>query len=242
MGCPQEHTLAAGKSTESVLRESQTEESMVEFFLDDDKIDAAFAGDRTVEEALRYVQSDLCPPGRMVVGLRCDGLDVHGDAMAATLGKPASSFQRLDVFTDTKGALVAEAMIQAAASLRQTETECGHVAELLIEGKTTQGIEALAFCVGAWQQIHEAVSKSIQMLGLDPEKTTINGQALLEAIAKPKEALLQVTNALQSQDHVLLADVLQYEFGDVTEQWYAIITDLRERAQELPSGRMKDEG
>lgn len=205
----------------------------MELFVDDNKVDAAFACEGTVEEALRHIQSDLCPPGKMVIGLRCDGEDVRSDAMAATLCKPACAFERLDVFTDTKGMLVVEAMTQAAASLDQTEAGCRRVAELLTEGKTAEGIETLGECVGAWQQIHEAVSKSIQMLELDVENTTVNDQRLVDMISRPKEALLQIKEALQSKDHVLLADVLQYELNDVTGQWHEIIAELRERAEDL---------
>jgi len=205
----------------------------VEVFVDDNKVDAAFASEGTVEDALRRVQSDLCPPGRMVIRLSCNGEDIRSDAMAATLRKPASSFERLDVFTDVKGALVAEAMIQAATSLEQTEAECGRVAELLTEGKIAEGVDTLGECIGAWQQIHEAVAKSIQMLELDVEKTTFNDERLIEMISRPKEALLQIKDALRSQDHVLLADVLQYELNDVTGQWHAIIAELRKRAEDL---------
>ena len=205
----------------------------MEVFVDDKKVDAAFAREGTVEDALRHVQSDLCPPGRMVIGLRCDGEDIRSDAMATTLCKQARSFERLDVFTDTKGVLVAEAMAQAATSLEQTEAGCERVAELLTEGKIAEGIDTLGECIGAWQQIHEAVSKSIQMLELDVEKATVNDQRLIDMISKPKEALLQIKDALQSQDNVLLADVLQYELDDVTGQWHAIIAELRERAEDL---------
>jgi hypothetical protein len=203
----------------------------VEVFVDHNQLeDVAFARGGTVEDAVRHIQTDLCAPGRMVIRLRCDGVDVNGDTMVATLGQPATAVDRLEVFTDTKGALVADAMVQAAHSLGQTEEECGRVAELLTEGKTTEGIEALSQCVSAWQQIHDAVAKSIQMLEMDLAETTVNDQKLIDVLSRPKDVLLQIRDALQAQDHVLLADILQYELSDVTEQWHMIIAKLREDA------------
>ena len=99
-------------------------------------------------------------------------------------------------------------------------------------------MEALGQCMAVWQQIHDAVSKSIQMLQVDPEQMGINAERLIDVIAKPKEVLLQVKEALESQDHVLLADTLKYEFGDVAQQWHAVIGRIRQEAEDLaaPAG------
>ena len=76
-----------------------------------------------------------------------------------------------------------------------------------------------------------------------PDTTTqqlrIRDEPLVNIIGMPKDTLLQVKGALEAEDHVLLADILQYEFTDVTERWHALISMLRheaeERLQETPS-------
>ncbi len=209
----------------------------MEVFVDDNRVESALVGGGTVEEALRHVQSSLCDSGHMVIGLRCDGQDVTGDTMAATLREPASSFERLEVFTGTKKALVSDAMEQTSASLIETEAACQRVAGLLTEGKTVEAAETLSECLHIWQQVHEAVGKSIELLQLDPEQTAIDDQPLLELIGKPTEVLLRVKNALQARDHVLLADILQYEFPEVTSRWHAVVTKLREEAEDLDASR-----
>ena len=52
-----------------------------------------------------------------------------------------------------------------------------------------------------------------------------------DVIGKPKEVLLHIRNALLAEDHVLLADVLRYEFDDVTNSWYALIARIRQEAE-----------
>ena len=71
------------------------------------------------------------------------------------------------------------------------------------------------------------------MLGIDPENIMIQNESFETVISKPKEILLQIKKALQSQDHVLLADILQYEFKEVTDQWHLIIARIRQEAEEL---------
>jgi hypothetical protein len=52
-------------------------------------------------------------------------------------------------------------------------------------------------------------------------------------IGKPKNVLLQIKSALQARDHVLLADILQYEFSEVTKSWHDLIAGLRREAENL---------
>jgi hypothetical protein len=107
---------------------------------------------------------------------------------------------------------------------------------MLTEGKTSEAIEMLGDCLRIWQQIHDAVAKSIQMLDLDLTEVTIKDEPMLDVITQPKETLVQIKQALQAQDYVLLADVLQYEFGNVTDRWYLLIARLRQEAEDR-SGR-----
>jgi hypothetical protein len=152
--------------------------------------------------------------------------------MAEALQKPAPSFDRLDVFTSTRDGLVTDAMKQASASLEATEDVYDQVAELLIQGQISEAVRSLGECLKVWQQIHDAVAKSIQLLGLDPDSIRIRDGSLAEAIGKPKDVLVQVRDALQAQDHVLLADILQYEFADVTQTWHSIVTRVQRAAEE----------
>ena len=80
------------------------------------------------------------------------------------------------------------------------------------------------------------VINSTWMLRLDLENTMVQEEPPSSAIIKPKEVLIQMRDALRAQDHVMLADVLQYELGDVTTQWYAIIDRLRQEAEQRDDG------
>ena len=203
----------------------------MELFIDDHQVDAESVGDGTLGDALRHVQATLCSPGRLVVSLRCDGQDIPAGEMAGTLNQPVSSFQQLQISTSTQGDLVQETMTQAATSLSRTEAECDRIADCLTEGKTAEAMEALGNCMAVWQQIHDGVSKSVQLLQLDVTQMEIGGEPLIDLIARPKDVLLQVKQALECQDHVLLADTLKYEFSDVIREWHAVLTTIRTYAE-----------
>lgn len=187
---------------------------------------------RTVEDAVRAVQAG-CAPDRVVVQLRCDGREVQGEEMATALGRKTSAVECLELFTTTRQSLVSDAMTQASAALQQTEQECRRVAEMLTQGRTREAMENFGECLRVWQQIHTAATRSMEMLALDPETTMIRDVPLGELITRPREVLLQVRDAVSAQDYVLLADVLQYELSEVTDQWYALVARIREEAEQV---------
>lgn len=205
----------------------------MDLFVDDKKVDDDRVVGGTLAETLRDVQARCCPTPRILIGFRCDGTVVAGAAMASTLSRPAGSFELLEVFTSTREDLVADAMNQASASLEETEGVAQNVAELLMQGKSGEGIEQLGECLRIWQQIHDAVVKSLELLRLDPEQVTVRDEPMLAALERPKDVLLQIKAALQVQDHVLLADILQFEFAEVTDMWHTLIARIRQEADDL---------
>jgi len=205
----------------------------MQVLIDGKTIEAEVPEAESLEATLRRVQSDHCAPDRMVVGIRCDNREVSGQELSARLNAPASSVEKLEVLTSTRFELVATAMEQASSALQDTEIGSRRVGDLLSAGKTTEGIQSLGECLNVWQQIHDAVTKSISMLELDIESMTIRDEPLLTVLERPRNALLQIKEALTNQDYVLLADVLQYEFCDVTEQWYSVIAALRQAAEDM---------
>ncbi len=205
----------------------------MEIFLDDHPRETTFAEDDTLQDVLVLIQANMCTPGDVVIAVRCDGRDIPSTDMADVLQRRVSSVQRLEVFTGTRHQLVLDAMEQASVCLADTDAECQRVAGLLTEGNVVEAAEALGGCLRVWQQIHDAVAKSIEMLQLSAEQTTVHEEPLVSLLSRPKEVLLQVRDALRVSDYVLLADILQYEFHEVTQKWQAIITMLQQKAGQL---------
>ncbi len=205
----------------------------MEIFVDGDPVELDVSDQASLGEALESIQSDRCAPGHLVVGLKCDEREIASNTMSDALQTPASSFGRLEVFTSTRSELVREAMRQAMNALNDVDAECAKVADLLSQGRAVEGIETLGECLGVWRQIHDAVSKSIQMLKINVETCEIDGESLSAIFPRPIEALTQIKEALTTQDYVLLADILQYELSGITQQWRSLAEYLVQQAGEL---------
>jgi len=204
----------------------------MDFFLDDQIIAPDVGDGRKLEQVFRAVQRTLDASQRIVVRFRCDGEEMVGPAMIAALGQPADSFDRVEAYSAAKPDLVLDTMTHAGASLDEIESETQEVAQLLVQGRPTDAIPKLGACLTVWQQVHDALAKSLTLLELDPASTEIHDQTFDAAMSRPRDVLLQIKNALLARDHVLLADLLQYEFSEVTDLWHAMITRVREEAEQ----------
>ncbi len=205
----------------------------MEVLLDGQEVSKSIAEDSTLKDALHYMQSNLCPKDHLVIGVRCDGEEIPGDRMEASLNSPISTLNKLEVTTSTREYLITDAMTQASISLEETETACKQVAKLMTEGNNPKAIETLGECLRIWQHIHEAVGKSLMMLDVDPTTMMIQDESVDVVISKPIDVLMQIKEALQSQDYVLLSDLLEYEFSNVSDSWHSVIARIRQEAEEL---------
>ncbi len=204
----------------------------MEVFINDNPVQVADFADATLGDALRQLQSEHCPSGQLIVGVRHNGVDIPGGEMDAELARPAREFEKIDLITAEPDRLVAEALGQAEEVLDDADAMRKTTAEHFIAGRIEEAKQSLVQDLRAWQQIHEAITQSIRMLGLESDKLTIQGRPLLELLEKPRELLTQVKVALADEDFVMLADILKYEFEDVIGPWREMIEMLRSRADE----------
>ena len=154
----------------------------MDIFINDEKMDAASSGAQTVQDVVVHIQEHDCPAGHIVMGIMCDGTPVEAGAMTQAMARSITELTRLDVITNTKEALVTDAMVQASVTLENTENGCQRVAELINEGNSQEAIRLLGQCLSVWQQIHEAVAKALVMPNRAMDKGTNREDWLTELI------------------------------------------------------------
>jgi hypothetical protein len=203
----------------------------MELYLDDKIVDPEYFDDGTLEDAVRHVQEEHCADDQLVIALACNGSRLDSETMEAALAKPIPECEKLEIFTGTRAHLVTEAMNHCFDSLEQTERATEDIADRLDGENPADALRELGECMSIWGKIHEALAKSIEMLAINPETFTIGETPFMDALAKPKEVLLQVKEALEQKDNVLLADVLRYELCDATKTWLTIIDKIRSEAK-----------
>lgn len=208
----------------------------MQVFLNDDRVTTIDFNEQSISDALNLLQQECCPAGRVIVSIRCDGVPVAPQELAAKLKQPVSDFDRLEAYTGTISELVTDALDQAGSVLEESNKNRQRISELVNQGRTEEGIALLGECLQSWQGVHSAIGQSIALLGIDPDATFIDDKPLSTAFDRPRDLLVQVKEAVVAHDYVMLADILEYEFQEVTELWRAALDRLAVLARQSDEG------
>lgn len=214
----------------------------MELFVDGILRPCPATGNATLHEALEGVRRENAQGNRAIIGLTCDGRDLLDDALARMLDEPVGSFERVDVRTGSPNRLIAHALSEARETLEAAERDRRELVQLLGAGRQGDAVIMLGSCLGRWWQTNEAVSKSLGLLGVIGEGAEEAWSQLADALEPVTARLKDIRDAVKSQDYVLLADILEYEFTEVTEAWRRVIDSVitglpASTPAEFPQGR-----
>jgi len=198
----------------------------VDLYLDGRKCACDHKLGATLDDVLDTVRDNNIESSRAILGLVCDGIDVVGDEVLSVLGKHADDFKRIDVETGAPDELIAHALDGASEMLKSAETKRSDVVTMLQEGKTGDAIILLGECLGHWQQINDAIAKSVSLLSTVGTSLQEELEKLSDTLKPVTDKLNDIKDSLKSQDYVALADILEYELDEVTASWQAVINTI----------------
>jgi len=201
----------------------------MELYVDDCRTDPGVGPSAPLSDVVDAVKERSVERRRLIVSIACDGMDVTGQGFADKLAQPAEGYGRIDMHTAEPEALVQEALVTAGRLLDASEQAIAQVVEMLAQGKAGVALPRLAECCQAWLQVHEGICNAIAVLDIDPEGLELDGRALPELMAEPLERLQQLKETVEAQDHVLLGDILTYEFPGAISSWRTLIDAVAAR-------------
>jgi hypothetical protein len=203
----------------------------MQLYVDDRRTETESAGTARLSQLLDEIKRRSGSVGRTIVAIACDGIDITGETFASTLAKPVADFQRIDMHTAEPQVLVAQALATAEELLNASHQATQEAVELLAQGKSSAALPRLAECCQAWLKIHEGITNAIAMLNIDPAGLEAGGRKLPALMTEPLDRLRQLRDALTAGDHVLLGDMLTYEFPGAISAWRTLIRAVAAHVQ-----------
>ncbi|MEE9294875.1 MAG: hypothetical protein V3W34_07950 [Phycisphaerae bacterium] len=187
--------------------------------------------DATIDEVLDSIRKENARRDRAILAVVCDGIDVSGPDVDDVLGAPASQYQRIEVQTGDPRRMIADALDDASTTLETVDQKRIEVIARCAEGKTGQAMGLLSECVGCWHQVNSAITQSLALLNSVVGTPRDETDRLVETLRPVQSKLQEVKEAVASKDFVSLADILEYEFADVSQCWQSVIDTILERVQ-----------
>lgn len=187
---------------------------------------SADAGITTVGHALEAAKSRLAGTNMLIFGVRCNQQDVSPELLEETLSRPLGSFEDLEFISGHPSDVVLAALNQTRLALADTFSGVRETADALSKGRIPDAMSSLVRCLTVWSQAHEAVVQGGALCRIDFESLLIDGRPMLDWLHDLTRQLRGLKSAIESRDHVLLGDILQYELDEMLRGWERMLDGM----------------
>jgi F420-dependent methylenetetrahydromethanopterin dehydrogenase len=183
---------------------------------------------QTVGEVLDKVRESLAGSGRMIVGIVCDGQILDPEEITGVLKEHVDRYAEIDFQTAIPAELARtglEASREFLADIEQTSVE---VVDHLHQSQVQEARPKIADMFEKLGNAFRGLQGTFQLLGLDPESIELSSGDAKKFMLGLGGTLRQVRDALENQDYVAFADLLEYELAPALKEWQELIDHLLE--------------
>jgi hypothetical protein len=175
----------------------------------------------TVTDALDWATAKL-PPGRIITKIELDGETLEGSALTKAQ-KTSLATHTLSLTTHSQKDLALTTIGKLAALIEWLAPQHKDAANLLEKGNSTLALERLGQILSAWQQIQTAYAGLGKLLNISLKELPVHHLTGEHVMNEFITQLSEMQSALQNQDLVLLADILQYEMDGAVANWMSLL-------------------
>lgn len=174
-----------------------------------------------MRELLAAVTHQLAPAGRVVVEVRVDGQSITGPELDDD--QPTASARDIRVYSAKPSDLVVGILEEVRTQLAASQQMQQQAAEHLQQDEPAKAMDLVKESINGWLQAQQAVGQSAQLLQLDLQAIQVDDQPVIERMNELIGSLTELKDVVVANDFVALADVLQYEWPEITDRWDAAI-------------------
>ena len=209
----------------------------IKMLLNNQEIETEFNDDSTIGTALCSVQ-DYIAEDQVISAVYLDGEPLTAELLQEWKNRPVDDFCEARIEAPKRNNLAAQGLRLLAQGLANSGAEREQIGDLLAQGKPAQAMDMLGQYLGLWNNIQQTLASAARLMETDLDNLEItfgeNGPAktVREHIDDLTAQLLEIKNSLEAQDLVLLGDVLEYEFGPLTENWQGMLEQLADTFEE----------
>ncbi len=188
--------------------------------LDDKPLDTdTLPPDATVGQLIESAKALLCGSGSMIVAVRHQNEDVTDKDLDRMLALPVADYDDLELVTGRPKQVVLAALKDVHGAFTETFAVVKDVADQLTAGNVAEAMTALTACVGVWAHTHGTIVQGGSLLGVRFDDLQLADQSAVQWLNDLVAKLRELKDAIEARDHVLLGDILRYEFDETLEQW-----------------------
>ena len=182
----------------------------------------------TFRDLFRLVDKIVEARGRCVTEMTFDGRPVATGEIDDTTLRSVDAVQRVEFTTEQTSSLVEDLVGELASQIDELGQLVRQIAAKFQEDDGIPPIDTLPKMVDAWQSVLDRLMTAADLMRLDFDTLELSdGETAGGHHAKLSETLGKLTAAVAEQDHVLVADLLEYEIAPGIERETSVLAALR---------------
>jgi hypothetical protein len=166
-------------------------------------------------------------------------LPLTAERLSIWKDRPTDDFDEMLVATKSRGSFAAEALRMIAQRLRdESAPQRAQISEHLGQGRCQEAMESMFGYLQVWIAIQQNLAAATRLMDLETEALEIFSQpgspsprvqSVAQYIDYLTEQLTRVKSAIEAGDLVLLGDIMEYEFPELTDTWGNILLQLADQ-------------
>ncbi|KPK72617.1 MAG: hypothetical protein AMJ79_15600 [Phycisphaerae bacterium SM23_30] len=190
----------------------------------------------TLGVALVTVQEKHIAGDQTIATVYIDGEPLTAERLAEWKDRPVDDFQEAHIQSLKRNILAAQGLRLVADDLGESRNQREQIVDHLCRGRSTEAMKMLNGYLQVWNTVQQTLAGAGRLLEIeldtlevslpaeDPDQRQI--RPLADLFNHLTEQLKELKSSLEAQDLVLLGDILEYEFGPLTENWHRMLNQV----------------
>ena len=191
--------------------------------LNDRELNLSFGADASLGEVLADVQDNDIMDNQVLAGIWIDGEELTSESLSVLGGRCVREFGEARIEAPTREEMALHGICTLIDSLNASIGVRDKLVDDICQGRAGQAIGGLSDYLSVWVGLQQTLGGVARLLEMELGELASLGAGLdsplEEQVANLGEHLSELKGALEAGDLVLIGDVLEYEFGDLTRGW-----------------------
>lgn len=211
----------------------------MKFLLNGRELEEEIGDNTPLGTALSDIQSQNIADNEVIAAIWVDGEQLTAELLSQWKDRPVRDFLETRIDAPKKNKLAADSLRILAEGLADSNSERETIVDSLGKGRSDEALKGLPDYLQIWQALQQSISSLARLLKIDldcleiystsdpddPEKSFL----LADHIKTLSEKLVDMKQALESEDFVFLSDIINYEFESLTKTWQSLLEELADR-------------
>jgi len=212
----------------------------MKLFLNNQELENSLSPQATLAVALQSIQEQFIAENEVIFSIRVDDEELTAEKLSQWKQRPAADFGEIHIEAYPRSAYAAGGLRILAQGLAESKADRQEIVDHLGQGRTKEAMDLLVGYMQTWYATQQSLGSVCRLMQIDLDNLEVFDNSepqspqpvrVKNQIDQLSQHLSELKSALEASDFVLLGDILEYEFGPLTDSWQNIFEQLADHLE-----------